>query len=213
MSPSPHIVYGYADPRDGALRYVGKSSQGLVRPKQFGSHGHRCGNWIKALAAEGLRPKIIVLQELDTHCTARELNEAEVYEIQRQQDLGCNLTNLTDGGDGPMRGRKHTFAARAAISAANRESMKGNKNFAERRHKPESIEKIRTSKLGKARPDSVRWAVAAAQLGRKHSVEHNAKIGAAHKGRTQSAEWVAKRVASRLANTLERLGKGDKAYG
>ena len=212
MSISSNIVYGYADPRDGALRYVGKSSSGMTRPSQFGSHSHRCGNWIKSLAADGIKPKILVLDALSLEASAEELNFAERSAIAKYRRIGCDLTNLTDGGDGPMRGRKHTAEARAAISAANRESMKGNTNFLGRKHTPETIEKMRMAKTGHAVSDEARAKMSAAKIGKKQSVEHRASIGAAHKGRTHSAEHIANRVASRLANKLAK-SNGDKDNG
>ena len=113
MSISSNIVYGYADPRDGALRYVGKSSSGMTRPSQFGSHSHRCGNWIKSLAADGIKPKILVLDALSLEASAEELNFAERSAISKYRRIGCDLTNLTDGGDGPMRGRSWARGAGA----------------------------------------------------------------------------------------------------
>lgn len=211
MSLSTHIVYGYADTRaPKELRYVGKSSTGMNRPRQFGSHGHRCGNWIKSLAAEGLKPKVLVLDALSHDASDEDLNFAERSAIAKYRRLGCDLTNLTDGGDGPMRGRKHTAEARAKISAANSESMKGNQNRLGTSQTPEAIEKIRASKIGKPRPASVGLAVAAAQRGRKHSAELIAKRTAWCKGSKQSADHIAKRVASRLANKLAKSSTGDK---
>lgn len=209
MSISSNIVYGYADPRDGALRYVGKSSSGMTRPSQFGSHGHRCGNWIKSLAADGLKPKILVLDALSLETSAEELNFAERSAIAKYRRIGCDLTNLTDGGDGPMRGRKHTAEARAAISAANRESMKGNTNFLGRKHTPETIEKIRAAKTGHKVSLEAREKMRAAKLGKSQSPEHIAKRAAARRGSKQSAEWISKRVASRLAT----IRNGDKENG
>ncbi len=34
-TPALNIIYGYLDPRDGQLRYVGKSSVGMKRPRQM----------------------------------------------------------------------------------------------------------------------------------------------------------------------------------
>lgn len=212
MSLSTHIVYGYADPRDGALRYVGKSSTGLTRLKQFGSHGHRCGNWIKKLATQGLRPKILVLDALSPDASAEDLNGAEVYAIRKYRRLGCDLTNLTDGGDGPMRGRKFSDEHKAKIAAANRVSMKGNQNFAGKRHSPETIAKMRAAKLGKPRSDETKAKISASKIGQPQSAEHILKRTAWCKGSKQSAEHIANRVASRLANKLAK-SNGDKDNG
>lgn len=72
-----HLVYGYLDPRTDVLRYIGKSSRGLQRPRQFVSHSNRCLAWIKSLAAAGLKPTIVVLEELPAGATFEQLNAAE----------------------------------------------------------------------------------------------------------------------------------------
>jgi hypothetical protein len=211
MSLSNHIVYGYADPRDGALRYVGKSSTGLARPKQFGSHGHRCGNWIKQLASQGMRPKILVLDALSPDASSDDLNFAEVSAISKYRRLGCDLTNLTDGGDGPMRGRKHTDETREKMSGP-RASMKGNTNFLGRKHTPATIEKMRAAKLGKPRSEETKAKISASKIGKSQSEEHISKRTAWCKGSKQSADHIANRVASRLANKLLK-SNGDKGNG
>jgi hypothetical protein len=98
-----YIIYGLFDPRDGQLRYVGKSCSGLKRPKsELGrsvrgfESGHKA-NWLKALASEGLEPCIEILQTLDG---PEPLGKFERYWISYFRQMGCPLTNLTDGGEG-----------------------------------------------------------------------------------------------------------------
>ena len=63
----PVYVYALLDPRDGALRYVGRSSNPAKRvrnhlnPRQSGP---RMTEWIQGLAAAGLMPDIAVLREV-----------------------------------------------------------------------------------------------------------------------------------------------------
>jgi hypothetical protein len=101
---SKFLIYGLFDPRDGQLRYVGKSTIGLERPKSHYSRslkGHEGQtyktNWIMSLSKVGLRPEVEVLEELPT---PNGLDEAEIFHIAYYRSLGCSLTNLTDGGDG-----------------------------------------------------------------------------------------------------------------
>jgi hypothetical protein len=50
MNAPKNIIYGYIDPRNGHLRYVGQSSSGMKRPKAFKEHRHgRVQNLIKNL--------------------------------------------------------------------------------------------------------------------------------------------------------------------
>lgn len=123
-----HIIYGLVDPRDHTLRYVGKSTSGLKRPKQ-----HFCPyylenlpfknyyvyRWIRKLLKQNVKPEIVVLEE----CEPENLNFWEVWHIAYWKGLGCRLTNATLGGEGVV-GRKWTDAQRKARS----EQSKGNTN-------------------------------------------------------------------------------------
>lgn len=102
MQAKRHLIYGLTDPRTGALRYVGRSSSGLRRPRD--PHGRRCQNWINSLKKLGLLPTIIIIQEFDpTDNVDDVLNTWERHWIAYYRSKGANLTNLTDGGE---RGRK-----------------------------------------------------------------------------------------------------------
>lgn len=93
-------MYAYVDPRDGRTRYVGRSSSGMVRPRNFKAHYAHCRNWIASLRKEGLEPKIEVLEELPEDASNYEVGMAERAWIAAHRLLGSDLTNLTDGGEG-----------------------------------------------------------------------------------------------------------------
>jgi hypothetical protein len=103
MSTGLFIVYGLVDPRDGQLRYVGKSCSGKRRARQHANPSRSIrdftykGNWVNGLVAAGLRPEVEVLEFVGD---AQSLDEAERFWIAYYRGLGCRLTNLTDGGDG-----------------------------------------------------------------------------------------------------------------
>lgn len=109
---SQFIIYGLVDPRDGQLRYVGKSCSGKKRPSNThrrslaGREGrtHKA-NWIFNLHESGFRPGIVVIQEFDS---SEILSFAERHWIAYFRQMGCPLTNLTDGGDGAP-GHKKTI--------------------------------------------------------------------------------------------------------
>jgi len=63
-----NIIYGLKDPRTDDIMYVGKSIQGLLRPKQHlvGSHNELVRDWVNALHADNLEPEIIVLERSDS---------------------------------------------------------------------------------------------------------------------------------------------------
>lgn len=103
------IIYGLRDPRDGAIRYVGQSSRGLLRPRQHfyqAKHGERGfkSNWIRSLDSLGLKYEIVVLEQ-----TALELlDEREIWWIAQGRIAGT-LTNVSDGGDGDARAASAAF--------------------------------------------------------------------------------------------------------
>lgn len=63
-----YIIYGLKDPKTDDIMYVGKSTQGLDRPRQHlnGSHNQLVRDWVNSLNSENLEPEIIVLEEADS---------------------------------------------------------------------------------------------------------------------------------------------------
>lgn len=124
MKQRQFIIYGLADPRDGMLRYVGWSSNGVERAKA--RHSAHCRNWEKVLETNGLKKQIVILQEFPG-LTDNEANETmgrlETGWISYFKKLGFKLTNVTSGGEGTV-GRKLSEASRRKLS----ESRKGSGN-------------------------------------------------------------------------------------
>lgn len=62
-----NIIYGLQDPRTDDIMYVGKSTQGLHRPKQHltGSHNALVRNWVNMLKADNIEPNILVLESCE----------------------------------------------------------------------------------------------------------------------------------------------------
>ena len=95
-------VYTLSDPRTGYVRYVGFTSVSLAlrlrRHLDDGNPSHR-RNWIKSLRAAGVRPRIKLLEEYDDSESAF---DAEREWISMARHLGCDLVNMTDGGEGTL---------------------------------------------------------------------------------------------------------------
>lgn len=153
---SKRLVYGLVDPRTRLLRYVGKSSSGLTRPK---SHFYPCrlndrthmARWVRSVVVAGLKPEIVVLEEVDSESA---LNEAEEFYIGYFKFIGCPLTNATVGGEGAT-GVVPSEVTRAKMSAARK---------------------------GRKFTETHRASIAAALQGHEVSEVTRMKIGVAHKG-------------------------------
>lgn len=97
-------------PKTNEVRYVGKAN----KPKErFRAHlwgGKRTQssykrNWIDSLKREGLKPVLEVIKEVPIE----EWKNWEKYYVTYYRDKGCNLTNITDGGDGLGYGNQTSF--------------------------------------------------------------------------------------------------------
>ena len=115
------LIYGLFDPRTDELRYVGKSASGLTRPRahlfpsQLRRHNRRVA-WLKSLLAAGLRPEIVVLEEVTN---AESLPELEKLAISHYRAMGFDLVNGTEGGEGCL-GRRLSVEAKRKIAEAQR---------------------------------------------------------------------------------------------
>lgn len=101
-SKDQFIIYALIDPRTDEVRYIGKSTIGLRRPNQHMKAYSLIGNthknnWIKSLQLISLNP---VIDILEVHTNKVDLNEAECFYISYLKSIGCNLTNVTNGGEG-----------------------------------------------------------------------------------------------------------------
>ena len=157
-----NFIYGLADPRTGLVRYIGRTTTGMERPRHHwyfypskNNHATHKTHWVDELKSLGLRFEIKVLEEVaDDDVDSIELLER--YWIAQAKEAGWNLTNTTEGGEG-AKGRvgfKHDAATRARIT----ESLK--KFYAEHpgagAHSEETKEKIRKRALGrKATPAAI----------------------------------------------------------
>jgi hypothetical protein len=155
------VIYGLVDPRTDQIRYIGQSRNGLQRARS-----HSCPSvsrsdrnrhkfyWIRELKDLGLRFEVRVLGSFDT---VDVLNDHERWAIAYGRACGWPLTNILDGGDctATFRGRKH---------------------------KPETIEKMRAAHRGREFSTEHRAKLSAAKIGSKASPETRAKLSAMRKG-------------------------------
>lgn len=94
-------IYALTEP-DGTIRYIG---QALNTRTRYNSHvcitteprTHK-EKWINSLLRDGKRPVLIILKESDEENSDAD----EISLIRHYRDIGSNLTNGTDGGDGVL---------------------------------------------------------------------------------------------------------------
>lgn len=96
-------VYLLRDPRDNAIRYVGKTTRPLE--KRLSAHICRTNltpkrhssRWISGLVSIGLKP---IIEAIETLEDGSDWQERERFWISHYRDQGAKLTNITDGGEG-----------------------------------------------------------------------------------------------------------------
>lgn len=156
-------IYGLIDPRNGELRYIGKSHKLRERFLEHlsGKGKTHKDKWIRQLLSLGLQPELIVIEETEDWV------EAEKFYIAYFRSIGANLTNLTDGGEGIV-GYKPT----AEVIEKRRQG-----NLGKKRSEATKL-KVGLAKLGNQY-----------SLGRKVSPDTRRKISEGNKGKTYSQEY------------------------
>lgn len=93
------VVYGLKDPRDGQIRYIGRTVDLERRIEEHGRRPHwnvGLRRWLEELDERGLSPSAIVLAECGDDWQA--LSEAERGAILEHRRAGAALLNICDGG-------------------------------------------------------------------------------------------------------------------
>jgi hypothetical protein len=192
-------VYCLTDPRTNEIRYVGGTNGSLEKRLREHIRGvqsadtHK-GYWMRSLLADGIKPEIHLLEEVDGP-----FSSAECEWISCFRHMKMRLTNLTDGGDGTV-GYRHTQEQRDKNAAAKR---------GVKRQPFTDGTRLKMSESRKGHTPSVetREKMAEAKRGKKLSAEHKAKIGSASLGkayclgRTASAETKQKMADSHTGTT------------
>lgn len=203
-----YLIYALIDPRTCQVRYVGKSCQGLTRPRAHCRYAATaqtyCARWIRQLLSIGFAYEIRVLAWFATDIP---LCNAERDWIAFGRAEGWPLTNLTDGGDGvsgrpasdrlrhAAKSRVYTAEQKARISAA----KIGNKH---------TLGFVHTEESRRMMSEAQRRRFAE----RPHSAETKAKISKSKSGiSTWSAETRA-RAAERMRGRPPRYSNKGKAH-
>lgn len=155
-------IYTLSDPRNNKVRYVGKTDN----PKRrLAAHiidkdvCHRT-NWIKQLTKNNLEPIMTIIEKVAKN---QSWEDRERYWISHYRSIGCNLTNMTDGGDcGPdctgknlvksEQGRNNIIKALVKRNKSQKMREISRRNGKRRKGKKlptETVEKIRQKAIGR----------------------------------------------------------------
>lgn len=175
-------IYGLFDPRNEELRYIGATKHPSNRLASHICHTQNThkSHWISSLTRIGLKPEMVILENVDENTWKRE----ERWWISYTKSIGAKLTNATDGGDGML-----SAEARAKISAWNkgkviseetkekiRAKLIGNKHTLGHITSDETKEKLRIANIGRKRSDETKMKLRIASTGKRHSKETREKI-------------------------------------
>ena len=87
------LIYALKCPFTNEVHYIGKSSSGMIRPKQHlkESHSDKIIQWVDELKTFGQKPKIEILSYVSEE---ENLDEVEIYFINKHIKKGCYLLNI-----------------------------------------------------------------------------------------------------------------------
>lgn len=193
------FIYALIDPRTREIRYIGKADKPVQRLRvhlcESRTEQHHCARWIRSLAKGGLKPKIQIIDEV-SRC---EWQAAEAAYIAYFKEEGCDLTNISPGGDGigsgplhPLFGKKTGPPSpehRAKISAALKGKKKPPLTPVQRARRSLRLRGEKHPLFGKKHSAEARAKMKSAKVGERNQYygkqlppEHRAKISASLTG-------------------------------
>ena len=146
-------IYALCDPKTNQIRYIGKSQRVKERYSNHlndKSKTHKV-NWINSLKNKGLKPTLIILEELEDN---QDWKEREMFWINQGRLNGWDLVNSTDGGDGVT-----NLSGEGKIRML--QTWKG------RKHKPETLIKLSQASKGRKHSEESKNAMSQLMKGRK----------------------------------------------
>lgn len=178
------------------VRYIGKTSSLECRVSRYRhprTMVHR-DNWLRQMIRENRSVTIALVEQ----CNQENWIEREKHWIQFAKSKNWDITNLTDGGEGPS-GRKYTMTEehKRAIS----EAKKGNVVVSEQQK-----ETLRQHNLGKKRTESMKKLISQSLIGNQRAKGSKAWVGRKHseESKRRMSEAAKKRVRQKHSEESKR---------
>jgi len=221
----PVFIYALRDPRDWAIRYIGKTENVVQRVRLHMAEARKGGTthksrWLRLLMRQGLKPLVGILEIVPA---GESWPEAERRHIAEHKARGARLVNRTDGGDAaPDSARTPEALAKAvATRRANPAYRKAMLAAAARRrgipHSDETKAKMSATRKGRKFPPEFGAKISAAQKGRPanpKSIEgsRRAKLGSKESEETKQKKRVAMEKHRESQSARQRANWADPEY-
>lgn len=180
------IIYKITNNVNGKL-YIGQTTHSLK--KRWGEHCRGIPNTAIKSAIKKYGKDSFTIEQLDTANTTDELNEKEIYWIEKLNTVTPNGYNLTHGGV-KFRHGKETLSKMKGLQAGNKHPMFG-------KHLSDSTkEKLRVAFTGKRNPF----------YGKHHSEKTKQKLREVNVGKV-----IPKDVIEKISNSM--LGENNHFFG
>lgn len=167
------FIYALCEPETRTIRYVGKTLNLKARLSQHlrksSKETTRLGNWLRRVIRIGKTPDAIELDRV----VGEDWADAERFYIRLARDIGFDLVNATDGGEGSsIKGEEHhNFGSTSFPGMENlRRAQKSGKD---------------NPAFGEPVPEERRVRISAGLTGIKRSEQTRSKMSAAQKLRFQ----------------------------
>lgn len=209
----PHFIYVLKE--DGEIRYVGQTVGKLcnrlsrhIRDKNTGDHR---GNWIKSLTSKGLKPTIELIEVVPP---GKDWRIREMFWIAYYREIGYDLTNSTDGGEGQTgRVTSEETKEKLRLAGTGRVFSEETKKKLSESNKGkvfsvETKEKMRQAKLGKKKSAEHIERIRQSRIGVPLTAEHRANISKGNIGRVPSLRAIEAMRQSRAKPVVQYTLEG-----
>ena len=164
-----HYTYAHYKP-NGSIFYIGKGSGDRAYRTN-----HRNRYWKNIVAKHGSYT-VDILARWKTH---EEALSHEILLISCFKDMGCELANLTIGGEGVV-GYKHTIESLAKMSASAIGRSNPTKGIKRKPHTDETKRQMSVAKLGKSKTEQHRLNISLGKKGIATTIKKGDKLTESH---------------------------------